>query len=157
MSETILKEKEVHLKIRDIPTPTKTRGPEEAARLAVEAMLGETWTKLVTNKLKTLDHIRDRAKRRGPKTLFTSQELESIFFFGWLAGLPSAKDARQSLLDNPEARTILGLDSERGAKRRGARVSRGLPSEPSLSRHRHRLGDEQRVIIYKQLLGQLEK
>ena len=143
------------LKLRDLPGPARPATLTDAARLTVEALASPSWRRLVDPLLVDIDSDRDRSSRRGPKTLFSSRELESIFLFGWLAGRPSAKDARTALQHSAQARKDLGLDYERGGKRGGSRISNGLPSEPSLSRHRQRIGDERRVKIYEQLVREL--
>lgn len=143
------------LKLRDIPGPKHPATLEKAALLTAEALASPAWRRLVEPLLVDIDSDRDRSSRRGPKTLFTSHELESIFLFGWLAGRPSAKDARSALQRSGAARKALGLDYPRGGNRGGERISNGLPSEPSLSRHRRRIGDERRVAIYEQLVREL--
>lgn len=141
------------LRLREIPSPESVAGDQlKAAALTREVMHGEAWMNLVDPLLLEIDKDRDREGRRGPKTLFTSRELESVFLFGWLAGVPAAKDARNALGESEEALKLLGFDHPRGGKRAGARISAGHPSEPSLSRHRKRFGDERRLIVYRELM-----
>jgi hypothetical protein len=141
------------LKLRDIPLPTQVAGdPIKAAKMTAAMMDSAAWRSLLEPVLASIDEDRDRAGRRGPKTLFTSRELESVFLFGWLLGRPAAKDARLSLIDNEKARAVLGFDHPRGGIRGKGTISEGLPSEPSLSRHRQRVGDERRVDAYSKLV-----
>lgn len=144
------------LKLREIPSPTAVAGdPVRAAELARDAMQSTAWRRLVEPVLAEIDRERDREGRRGPKTLFSSRELESVFLFGWLLGKPAAKDARLTLLDSSGARDVLGFDQARGGRRGGSAISSGLPSEPSLSRHRQRFGDERRLAAYRELMSSL--
>ena len=112
-------------------------------------MASPEWQSAVAPHLDGLDLERTRLGRRGPKIRFSSRELESVFLFGWFLGQPEAKDARQALIDSPPARSVLGLDQRRDP--RDARPAAELPSEPSLSRHRQRLGDDWRRRVYSNL------
>jgi hypothetical protein len=141
------------LKLKDIPSPSQIAGdPVKAAGACAQLLDGAAWLRIVQPLMDEIDLERDRAGRRGPKTLFTSRELESVFLFGWLAGQPAAKDARITLELSPQARTVLHFDQPRGGQRGGGAISSGLPSEPSLSRHRRRVGDERRLKIYERLV-----
>jgi hypothetical protein len=112
-------------------------------------MASPEWLTSVAPRLDALDLERTRLGRRGPKIRFSSRELESVFLFGWFLGQPEAKDARQALIDSPLARRVLALDQR--CDPREARPAAELPSEPSLSRHRQRLGDDWRLHVYGDL------
>jgi hypothetical protein len=153
VDQTLIARETPRLKLRDIPPPPQVAGdPIRAAKLTSEMMAGAAWRQLLEPLLADIDRDRDRDGRRGPKTLFSSRELESVFLFGWLLGQPAAKDARLALLDSTKARQTLGFEQPRGGVRGSGSISSGLPSEPSLSRHRQRVGDERRLKLYAKLL-----
>jgi Transposase DDE domain len=99
-----------------------------------------------------------RGKRRGVEPLYSSWELEQVLLFQVMCGLRSAKEARDRLAGDRgvECRRLLGLDRERETNRRRKRKRLpGVPSESTLSRHRQRIGEEDRADAYDRCFKQI--
>jgi hypothetical protein len=102
------------------------------------------------------DKLDDKRGRRGgcrgTDPLYTAWECEAVFVYQRVCGLRAVKEARDRLAGDrgADARRILGLDRHRETNPGRVRKLRvGVPSEATLSRHRHRFGERRRRGAYE--------
>lgn len=93
--------------------------------------------------------------RRGPGFLYASEEIESFLLFAMAAGGKSVKDAYDLLtgdLGGP-ARRLLGFDRPRNDDRKRERMIRldGVPSPPTVSRHKERFPAAIRERLWREI------
>ena len=97
----------------------------------------------------------DRARpSKGPKPLYTSEELESALVYQQLCGLRCYREARDRLAGDrgTEVRTALGFDRPRSLRgRRVVALRCGVPSEPTISRHLSLFDPRERSAMYRRL------
>lgn len=96
----------------------------------------------------------ERAQKRGPAPLYSSEELELALVFGRACGKRSYKETRAVLAgDDPRPRQLLGFDQPRNHRvtKQRMRLMDGVPSEATMSRHKKRFTDEMRAELWKEL------
>jgi hypothetical protein len=117
----------------------------EQARLLRDS---EAWRTIVRPICEKLD------EQRSTRALYTSEELELVLLFGQACGGLNAKDTRMLLAgDDPRPRQILGFDRPRNdpwTKKRMI-LRDGVPSEPTISRHKKRLTEEVREAMWAEV------
>lgn len=130
-----------------------------AGEMVKIVMATAAFTENVGPLLEELDDQRGRrGKRRGVEPLYSSWELEMVLLYQVTNGLRSAKEARDRLAGDRGAhdRQILGLDRVRETNpRRYRNRLDGVPSESTLSRHRKRIGEEERRDAYDRCFKQI--
>jgi hypothetical protein len=129
-------------------TELKNLSEGQITRLILDSA---AWGEVMVPILDALDE--ETQGKRGPKRLFTAHELEAVLLFQRVCGLRSYREARDRLAgDRDEARRLLGLAQ---AKQRHAQavvhLRDGVPSEPTVSRHKTRFGEDRRLAAYTQL------
>jgi hypothetical protein len=113
------------------------------------------WRDVVTPVCEELDRTRPS---RGPKPLYTSEELEYVLLYQLLCGLRCYREARDRLAGDRGAvvRAALGFNRPRSLRgRRVVSLTSGVPSEPTISRHLNHFDPELRRATYRRLFERL--
>lgn len=114
------------------------------------------WKATVGAHLSKLDAKRiGNPHKPGTDPLYTSEELESVFLYRVLEGLVHVNEARGQLTSDAGAqcKAALGLDRPRNRKHTIllAETTDGVPSAATLSRHKKRFPDTERLALYQEL------
>ena len=146
------------------PTPNATvpyaKGRPELSQmddgeLMLAIVATPEWEEIVRPVCEELDRTRPT---RGPKGLYTSEELETALVYQLFSGLRCYREARDRLAgDRGRAvREALGFDRPRSLSgRRVVALKSGVPSEPTISRHLSHFDPELRCAMYRRLFERL--
>lgn len=113
------------------------------------------WQETIVPACEELDRTR---AHKGPKGLYTSEELEYALVYQLFSGLRCYREGRDRLAGDRGAavRAALGLDRPRMLRgNRVASLRSGVPSEPTISRHLARFEPEQRLAAYRDFFERL--
>lgn len=126
----------------------------EITKLVLES---EAWAGVMKPILKKLDAKCRERHQSGPSRSYAAEELESVLVFQRVCGLATVKEARDRLASDRHGRTrvLLGFDSPRKSANKVVRLTRGVPSEASICRHRTRFGEKRRLATYERLFARL--
>ena len=129
------------------------------AQATRQVLDSSAWQEVMVPLLDEVD--RQRLAKGKERPLYSSHLLESVLLYQRVCGLQSYRAARDRLASDkgPEARRLLGLDSLRRYRakpgKRVVRLMEGIPSESSVSRHRHRFPESERAAAYEELFRRL--
>jgi predicted DNA-binding transcriptional regulator AlpA len=121
----------------------------------------------------TLDALETNRPKKGPKAVYTSEDLEQCLLYQCLAQKNTYTQARALLAsdENEKDRIVLGFEHprERGRVGRNLRPTKsesgitsmtsddGVPSQVSVWRHQQRFGSEKHARVYKKLFERLSE
>jgi hypothetical protein len=136
--------------------PYAKRRPELFGLLEAEHALAvqssSAWQEVMVPACVAIDQ--ERAEKRGPTPLYSSEELELALLFGRACGKRSYKETRAVLAgDDPRPRQLLGFDTPRNrrATKQRMRLMDGVPSEATMSRHKARFTEQLRAELWQEV------
>jgi hypothetical protein len=125
-----------------------------AARIAKLVVESDPWKEKMAPQLEAIDKAREIFGKE--KAVYSAHLLESLFVYQRVCGLRSYRETRDRLASDKgaEARELLGLNGVRRYRNKsGKRVIRlmeGIPSEPTMTRHRKRMPESKLAAVYEE-------
>lgn len=129
-------------------------GEGEITQLVLDS---DAWTEVMVPILDKLDAKDVGRNKPGPRRSYSAHELESVLLFQRICGLNTYKEARDRLASDRHGQTrkLLGFDLPRQTPSKVIKLTQGIPSESTVSRHRSRFGEKRRHGTYERLFARL--